>query len=341
MRRPRMDDVARAAGVSTATVDRVLHRRPNVRATTARRVMKAAAALGYLLDGVPADSAHARPARLVFVLPAGTNKVHRMLADAVDYSRNRLLEAGVDCRCEFVKGFSPSILASTLTRLARSADGVAFMAIEHPLVREAVDALAARGIPAITIISDISASQRCAYLGLDNRAAGRTAGWLLGRFVGGRPGKVALVAGSLSYRAHEEREAGFLHVIDEAFPALRVVGLREGHDDPERNYRQTRALLKDFPDLVGIYNAGGASDGVARALREAGRADDVVFIGHGLSPDTRALLIDGTMDAVLTQNMQSAPASCARILANLRAGRPAMADVEPVPITVIVRENLP
>lgn len=51
---------------------------------------------------------------------------------------------------------------------------------------------------------------------------------------------MASVAGSLRYAAHQEREAGFLNVLEELFPKLTVVGLREGLDDTEKNYRQTR-----------------------------------------------------------------------------------------------------
>ena len=47
-RAARVADIARAAGVSTATVDRVLNGRAGVRAATAQRVLKAAAALDYL-----------------------------------------------------------------------------------------------------------------------------------------------------------------------------------------------------------------------------------------------------------------------------------------------------
>jgi len=337
----RIRDVAHVAGVSCATVDRVLNRRPNVRAITIQRVMRAAATLHYLPDAELHTPAVPKALKIVFLLPAGTNRVFRMLADAIEYSEHRLSRFNVACRCEFVKGFNPQVLATTLLRLDGTADGIAFMAIEHPLVREAVNTLADRGVPTITIISDLSTSRRSAYVGLDNRAAGRTAGYLLGRFIGARPGKLALMAGSLSYRAHEEREAGFLHVIDEMFPALKVVSLSEGFDDPEKNYRQTRQLLEKFRDLVGIYNVGGASDGVARALNEAGRAGSVTFIGHGLTPDTRTRLVDGTMDAVITQSMQAAMLSCVRIFTNLRNGHAPMNDVEPVPITIVLRENLP
>lgn len=167
------------------------------------------------------------------------------------------------------------------------------MALEHPTVREAVDWLADRGVPAVALISDIANTRRVAYVGLDNRSAGRTAGYLLARFIGRKPAKVAMIAGSLSYRAHEEREMGFLHLFEDLFPQIQVVGLREGHDEEARNYRQTKTLLAQHPDLAGIYNIGGGPEGIARALKASGRQHEVVFVGHGLTPDTRSLLIEG------------------------------------------------
>lgn len=334
-------DVARHAGVSTATVDRVLNRRSGVRAPTARRVLDAALALRYLPADALRDAARVRPVRVVFLLPAGTNRYIRMLGDQVDFGDEDLAPFGVTARRVYVEGFDPAALADALLRHGRRADGVAFMALEHPRVHEAARRLAADGVHLVTMISDLSNSPRAAYVGIDNRAAGRTAAYLLGRFAGGRGGKVALIAGSRAYRGHEEREAGFLHLMEEAFPSLQVVGLREGLDDVENNRRQARALLAQYRDLVGIYNIGGASEGVGRALEETGRASDVVFIGHGLTSETRAMLIDGTMDVVITQSPGGVVTSCARILANLHAHRPALAGVEPVRMSVYFRENLP
>ena len=77
------------------------------------------------------------------------------------------------------------------------------------------------------------------------------------------------------------------------------------------------------------------------ALKEAGADRKIVFIGHGLTPDTRALLIDGTMDAVITQNPQGAVMNCVRIFANLRDGREPTSGVETTRSQVIFRENLP
>lgn len=158
--RSRVVDIARAAGVSTATVDRVLNRRPGVRAITVQQVLKVAVRIGYL----PEDDLHAAvqppPLKLSFLLPAGTNRFLRMLGDTIGYSQDHLSPFNVKCRCEFIEGFNPEVLARSLLQHGRRADGIAFMALEHPAVREAVNTLAARGVATITLISDLSACNR-------------------------------------------------------------------------------------------------------------------------------------------------------------------------------------
>ncbi|MBO1078041.1 LacI family DNA-binding transcriptional regulator [Roseomonas haemaphysalidis] len=339
--RSRVPDVARAAGVSTATVDRVLHGRAGVRAVTVERVVRAAAALGYILDSGPYIAKTRRPQRLVFLLPEGSNRFLAMLGQLVAETRARFEAFGFTARVEFIRSFNPALLARALRDAGREAEGVAFMALEHPAVREAVDALAEAGIPTVTLISDIANTRRAAYVGLDNRSTGRTAGYMMARFIGPRPAKVAMIAGSLSYRAHEEREMGFLHLFAELFPAVEVLGVREGHDDEAENYRQAKALLARHPDLAGLYNIGGASAGIARALREARKEQEIVFIGHGLTSDTRALLIDGTMDVVITQNPRALLMDCAAIFDNLRAGLPTEQNVGRPVGEILLRENLP
>ncbi len=135
---------------------------------------------------------------------------------------------------------------------------------------------------------------------------------------------------------------GFLRLMQEEFPGLRVVGAREGRDDADTNYRLAQALLRQHPDLVGLYNIGGGAEGVGRALKERRRgAGPMVFVAHGLTPDTRGLLIDGTLDAVITQHPQTVLLNAVRMFTNLREGRSAHAGVEPVKISIVLRDNLP
>lgn len=338
---PVLADVAARAGVSPATVDRVLNRRAGVREVTARRVLKAAADLGYVPEDEAMGTLRPRPMRLVFLLPAGTNPYLVLLGETVKRLADDPTDSNATVRCFFIDSFNPKILTEALRRYGEKADGIAFMAIDHPLVRERVSELRARGKHVITLVSDVSNTPRTAYVGLDNRSVGRTAAYLLARLSKAESGNVALIAASRTYRAHEEREMGFLGLMEEAFPRLKVVGVREGHDNRDENYRHALSLLSEYPDLVGIYNVGGSSDGVARALRERGRAHEILFIGHGLTPDTRSYLLEDVMDVVITQSPDAMIRNALQIFRNVRAGVDALHGVPPLPMEVMVKENLP
>ncbi len=73
MMRPTVHDIAAAAGVSLATVDRVLNQRPGVRHVTREKVETAIRELGYVRDVAAANLAKGRTYPLVFILPASDN----------------------------------------------------------------------------------------------------------------------------------------------------------------------------------------------------------------------------------------------------------------------------
>jgi LacI family transcriptional regulator len=207
-------------------------------------------------------------------------------------------------------------------------------------VREAIRDLDASGVPVLTMVSDIPNVPRIGYVGIDNRAAGRLAGHLLGRFV--RPGgrEVALFAGSLSYRGHEEREMGFRHILAEEYRALGVVELREVRDDSERAYKEAKTLLSTYKNLAGIYNIGAGNRGIARALEESGRAPDVVFVCHEVTEHTRRFLLSGTVDAVIDQNPRVEARDAVDWLISAARGRDEPS-LPPIRIQAVFKENIP
>lgn len=341
--RSTLTDVAREAGVSAATVDRVLNNRTGVRARTREIVIETAQRLGYIADGTgAAPSSASRIAagtiRLDFALPAGTNTFMKMLQRQIE-----LLAAArpeLDVHVATIEGFNPDALSRMLLDLKDHTQGVGVIALDHPAVREAIRSLAAAGVQVVTIASDILHVPRVAYIGIDNRAAGRLAGYLMHRFMGrDRPGKVALFAGSLSYRGHEEREMGFRHILAEEAPNLAIVELREMLDDREKAYAEASALLDRHPDLAAIYNIGAGNMGIARALKERGREHAIVFIGHEATEGTKELLLDGTLDAVIDQNPRVEAREALNILTQAVKGLPF--EFHPPRLQAIFRENIP
>ncbi|ESX01642.1 LacI family transcriptional regulator [Mesorhizobium sp. LSJC268A00] len=339
--RSTLTDIAREAGVSAATVDRVLNNRPGVRARTREIVLEMAQRLGYIAEGP--NGAPPRPSpgeviRLDFALPAGTNSFIKMLHRHIE--AQALARPDLDVHIATIEGFNPDRLARLLQELRGQTQGVGVIALDHPTVREAIRSLSANDVKVVTIASDILHVPRVAYIGIDNRAAGRLAGYLLNRFMASeRPSKVALFAGSLSYRGHEEREMGFRHILTEESPNLKIVEMREMLDDREKAYSEASALLDRHPDLAAIYNVGAGNTGIARALKERGRAKDILFLGHEVTDGTKELLLDGTLDAVIDQN----PRVEAREALNILSHSVRHLDYEPHQprLQVIFKENIP
>jgi LacI family transcriptional regulator len=337
--RTTITDVAAAAGVSTATVDRVLNQRVGVHARTRRRVLAVAQAIGYL-DPALEPAGAAAPIELAFIVPGGTNTFldnlsHHLAAVA----ERRASEVRV--KIHRMTAFHPESLAAGLRGLIGQADGVGLIALDHPEVRTAIREAAAAGTRIVTLVSDISDVPRHGYVGIDNRAAGRLAGHLMGRFLRQARGSVAMFAGSLTYRGHAERASGFRRILAEEFAGLRLLETREMHDDVEECYREAMALLRSTPDLAGIYNIGAGNRGIVRALEEAGRTRDLVVIGHEVTPHTRRFLLSGALDAVIDQNpAQEAEVAVDQLLLAVR-GAGQKLRIAPIRAQAIFRENLP
>lgn len=339
-------DVAAAAGVSLATADRVVNGRPGVSDKTARKVQDAVQRLGFRPLAAAAELARARSWRFAVILPGGGNRFMMDIADTIraqaDWFRARrigveIVEADV---------FDADTLAEQLAALPGRFDGVALVALDHPRIRAAIDDLVEGGMAVVTLVSDAPSSRRQHYVGIDNIAAGRTAGSLVGRFLGPprngeTGGAIGIVTGSGSLRDHAERRFGFGQVLAEEYPHLTCLTPVEGRDDPDRNRDLVRRMLADTPDLVAIYNTGEGSVGIGEALAEAGLTRKILCVGHELTPATRRMLLDGSFAALVAQDPGHEVRSMGRVLHALVTGQEIVAAQEHIRVQVILRDNLP
>lgn len=341
MARATIEDVAGAAGVSVATVDRVLNGRAAVRPKTVERVEKAIRLLNYQSDRLAARLARAKEYRFCFILPEGSNAYMTLLADAVREEALRMAQEKVVIDLRHTDVFSAEVLGQTLDQISELYDGVAVVALDHPRVRESINALCERGVAVVTLVSDVPGSRRTHYVGIDNAAAGRTAATLMGRYLAGRTGKVGLIAGSLSLRDHVERQFGFEQVMLHEYPGLTLLPVREGRDDWEIVQRVAAQLLQDHPDLIGLYNVGAGTRGIVAALEAAGRQRQVVYIAHELTDESRRALIDGTIDIVINQDAGHEVRSAIRVLMSRADRSPIVQAMERIRIDIYVRDNIP
>jgi LacI family transcriptional regulator len=218
--------------------------------------------------------------------------------------------------------------------------GVAFVATDSEDVAEAADRLAEDGIATVTLVSDLSGSRRDHYAGVDNVAAGRTAASLMGRFLSGHGGDVAVVAGSMLVRDHRERLEGFRAVLETEFPQVRLLPVLEGRDDPLTVEALVREALGNDA-LAGIYSLGAGNRGLIRALGAADGERALSVIAHELTENTANALREGLLDAVLNQDAGHEVRSAIRVLKARADGLPVIAAQERIRIDIFLRDNLP
>jgi LacI family transcriptional regulator len=339
--RTSLHDVARAAGVSLATVDRVLHGRAGVRARTAEHVQAVVARLGYRPDPAAARLARKSRARLIFVLPSGTNTFVDMIDSQVRALMPWLAEQRAAAAIQRADVFSPEALARHLNGLRGRCDAVVIMGLDHPLVRAAIDDLVAHDIVVVTLVSDVPGSRRSRFVGIDNVTAGRTAASLLGRFVGTRAGSVGIVLGSRALRDHAERLFGFEQVMAAEFGHLRLLPPIEGHDSSGRTEPLVTKLLQREAGLVALYSIGAGNRGIQAALERSGRASNIVWICHELTPHARKALLTGVADAVINQDAGHEVRSACRLALAALSGERVLPDQERIRLDIFLRDNLP
>jgi LacI family transcriptional regulator len=298
--RPTISDLAKRAGVSVATVDRVLNGRHRVREETARRVYEAAQEIGYhgaslirqrMIAGLP-------EMHFGFVLQKEHQAFYQALAAELAKAVERAHSVRGKPHIEFVKTQTPEEVIAAMERLKGRCDALAMTSLDHPTVTRAVAALKAEGKPVFSLLSDFAQGVRESYVGLNNMRVGRTAAWFIAR-TARRAGKVALFVGSHRWHGHELRETGFRSFFREHAAKFQVLETLVNLETRRVTYEATLHLLERHPDIAGMYVAGGGMEGAITALREAGSGIHPSVVVNELTPDSTAALQDDIVTAVI------------------------------------------
>jgi LacI family transcriptional regulator len=341
MARPTVHDIAREAGVSLATVDRVLNARPRVREQSVKAVQTAVEKLGYVRDVSAANLAKRREYRFAFVIPDNKSQYTATIRDALTDvirmpSPDRIMVETILAPTD-----DPNATARILLGLVDAQyHGVAIMCPETPQVRDAVTRLKQADLAVVAIVSDLPSSARDHFVGVDNVAAGRTAGALMGRFLDMKLGKVLVISGSLTSRDSIERRFGFDSIMAEQFSTLKVLPTIESRNDSHRLIAIVRQVLTAHKDIIGIYALGSGNAAILDVLRATDTIRNATVIMHELTPVTRAALEAEEVDVVIMQNVGHIIRSAIRVLRAHLDKTEIVESQETIRIEIVMRENL-
>lgn len=311
MKKSTLQDIAQLAGVGVATVDRVVNRRAPVREATAQKVLQAAYQLGYPLDAtlMPDTRRASRALTLGLILLPDNYSFYQQLAQHLKL----LAQPDHQLMLHFHAIGAVEETASVIETLAQHVDAIGLIALDNPLIRQAVERASQRGVKIFTLLSDLSPCGQHGYIGLDNRQAGRTAAWAAAHlFPNG--GKTGIIVGDNGFLCQETCEISFRSWLRERQTAHQVLEPVKNNENIACAFDVTQQLLQQHSDLAVIYAPCGALEGVVAALRDSERQHEVGLICHGPFAESSQALRDGTVDLMLAHPLE---ALAGRILTTL------------------------
>ena len=334
--RYRIREIAQQAGVSEATVDRVLHSRTGVRTSTVAEVHQAIEDLDRQRSQLRLTG---RTFMVDLVMQSPTRfstAVRRALEDELPALRPAVIRA----RFHLEEESDPGTIAVTLASIARrGSHGVLLKAPDDPAVVDAVAGLAEQGIPVVTLFTDVPLSRRIAYVGIDNRAAGATAAYLLTRW-SPKGGTVLVTVSSSAFRGEDEREIGFRAAMRQMAPGRPVREVTDTNGVDAAMLDAVSTVLDDDSTIDAVYSVGGGNAATARAFERAGRRVST-FIAHDLDADNLALLRQHRISAVLHHDLRDDMRRACRLVMQAQGALPGVPHSLPSHVQVITPYNEP
>ena len=195
-------DIAKQAGVGTATVERVLNGRGGVRPGTVEKVVAAALVLDYPRR---LPDVHRGLLRIEVILVRPETAFFQRLSRAFERI-GATLDPLVKVHRTFVEESDPRAIAARIASTQIRRAGLILAVPDHPEIRDTVATAAGSGLPIVHVVTRAAGSAGD-LVSIDNYAAGRTAAHFLSRMQA-RQGHVMALCHPI-YQVHRERMRGF------------------------------------------------------------------------------------------------------------------------------------
>lgn len=308
MKRPTINDLADAAGVSRATVNRILSGGAKVRQPTVDRVIDAAEEIGFYGLGALRSRASARKTtyKLGFLLLQRSRPFYQNIYASLKAANKEFDHFRVELEVEFLDDSTPQIVAAGILSLAERVDAIAVVAPQHPEITTAIETVRENNKPVFGLLSPLSVSNSAiGYVGLDNWKVGRMAAWMTDRWCTNSNKKsIAIFVGNHRFRGQDIKESGYRTFFREHQSELKFLEPVSTYESALVAHDQTIQLFKKFDDIAAIYIAGGGISGVIEALEELELPEKPFVIGHELTDSTRKGLMNGQLDVCITTPLE-------------------------------------
>lgn len=307
-------DIATSLGTSIGTVHRALHDNPGVSPATKDRVLQMARTLGYRPNLAARYLSSKKTFRISVNTPQGTTSFWDEVRAGIREEAASILLENVAVEFRTCPSLGEGEEDAMEAAIRDKVDGIIIFPSRPEQLRVWIRRASREKIPVVCVATDAPNSGRLGIVAIDTLASGSIAADLMGRFLGGRSGSVAVTVFDKGITEHAEKYASFESTLGEFYPELRVLKPIEDHDVEKEAYRKCRKLFDQHPDLAGIYVTTEASIPVLRAACDAKMMDRLTIITTDLFPSLVPHIRSGAVVATIYQRPRAQGQMALRML---------------------------
>lgn len=299
-----MKEIAKLAGVSRGTVDRVLNKRGAVSEETAKKILKIVESLNYTPNASAKRLASMkRNIRFLCIMPdPKVAPFFQTVIEHIDKKAVELQEYGITVDTLFFNYLdSMSDQYQTKAPFSPLPSGIVSIGPSTKQTIELLQRASALNIPIVTANSDIKGIERIAYVGSDTIKCGKAAAGLVR--IMAHPGSRILVLDSSFQKdsSMQERSAAFFSDMKEHSPDIPIKTILSGCDDSFEAYSITKRYFEENSDVDIIYMNAPGVYGTCRALETLPVTMRPRLICYDLTKDMEPMLEKGIITATICQ----------------------------------------
>ena len=338
--RKTIKEIAAITGFSTATVDRVINGRDGVKDNTRKTVLLAARELSYKNVAVRLpDDASGRVIKTAVIIPETDNELINKLSATISAKATGEPYLVVE---EFrYKNLDSQDLVNVLTKISELGfDAIGLVGVDDPKVAHLINRIIRNGVKVITLLSVISSITPLTHIGINDNAAGRTAGLLMMKAKPDPAGTVVVFTGSTQYQGHLQREIGFRGILRESGINVRVAESFETREDRSHTTEVALGQLKSDKEITGIYVIGSGAAEIVDACDSIALSPRPVIVCHDMTESVMHKLFAGKVDYIIHQDLFVEATNFINVISNIYWGKEPLTGSLPVRINIVTTENI-
>lgn len=310
-----LQQIADAAGVSRATVDRALKNRGRVNPDVANNIKNLAREMGYHPNQAGRVLALAKnPIKIGIIIQSVETAFIQKLIEGVKRARKEIQRNGVCVEVRYINGVNAQQVIDYMEEFrCQGVKGIALLPAEDERLKIEIDKLVeVDKIPVVTFNADLSASKRLCFIGQDNKRAGQVAAGLMAECIP-PSGHVCIIAGPASHPGHRSRVNGFKEVLAQSRPDIDIINTWYAEENHE-SARITKEVLRKYPDIKGIFAGTAALEGICHTIKEHGLEGKIKIIANDVVDENIEKLEAGLINFLIGQNAETQGSEPLRLL---------------------------